>query len=80
MAGTFGHERKNRALSETFYKLSWQQKVESAGPKRVLMATGYFCRSQVKLMGSAGLPHPLQLLKALVSEHRHGDVHNSHDM
>ncbi|WP_280952046.1 hypothetical protein [Sinorhizobium sp. BJ1] len=44
------------------------------------MATGYFCRSQVKLMGSAGLPHPLQLLKALVSEHRHGDVHNSHDM
>ncbi|WP_018238698.1 FAD-binding and (Fe-S)-binding domain-containing protein [Ensifer sp. BR816] len=75
MAGTFGHERKNRSLSETIYGLSWRKKVEDAGLQRVLMATGYSCRSQVKLMGSPGLPHPLQLLKALVC-----DVHNSHDM
>lgn len=80
MAGTFGHERKNRALSETIYKLSWQQKLEGAGPKRVLMATGYSCRSQVKLMGAPGLPHPLRVLKAAVCEHRHAEFHNSHDM
>ncbi|MEY9626898.1 D-2-hydroxyglutarate dehydrogenase YdiJ [Sinorhizobium fredii] len=80
MAGTFGHERKNRALSETIYKLSWRQKVEGAGPRRIPMATGYSCRSQVKLMGSPGLPHPLQLLKALVCEDSRGGFHNSHDM
>jgi FAD/FMN-containing dehydrogenase/Fe-S oxidoreductase len=72
MAGTFGHETRNRSLSETIYGLSWSGELEKSAPDDVLMATGFSCRSQVKLMGDRALPHPIQILKRLVLD-KQGD-------
>ncbi len=62
MAGTYGHESRNRATSEIIYGLSWKSHIaEGPGPKR-LLATGYSCRSQVKRFGRVTLMHPVQAL------------------
>jgi Fe-S oxidoreductase len=62
MAGTYGHEAEHRATSEQIYRLSWASHVaEHAGNKR-LLATGYSCRSQAKLMDGLALCHPVQAL------------------
>ena len=68
MAGTFGHEVRNRALSERIYGLSWKART---GPKKRserVMATGYSCRSQVKLVDRLDLPHPISVLSGLLDE------------
>ena len=44
MAGTFGHEVRNRGLSEKLYRMSWRPALAKAQPDDVLMATGYSCR------------------------------------
>lgn len=62
MAGTFGHEVRNRALSETLYAMSWKPALAAPGRVDLVMATGYSCRSQVKLMDGVKLPHPLQTI------------------
>ena len=67
MAGTFGHEVKNRSLSEAIYDLGWRRLIEKCGPNDVLMATGYSCRSQAKLVESKVVLHPVQVLKTLVA-------------
>lgn len=60
MAGTYGHEAKNRATSETIYGQSWAHHVAaSAGD---LLADGYSCRSQVKLVDGIRLRHPVRAL------------------
>jgi Fe-S oxidoreductase len=60
MAGTYGHEVRNRATSETIYRQSWAQRVaESAGD---LLADGYSCRSQVKIVDGVRLRHPVRAL------------------
>ena len=61
MAGTFGHEARNRPLSEKLYGMSWQPALARPGE---VTATGYSCRSQVRHMEGRALPHPLQLLRA----------------
>lgn len=66
MAGTFGHEVKNRAMSEQLYALSWKpviDRVENAG---LLMATGYSCRAQAKAIDGMHLPHPLEMLDRII--------------
>ena len=63
MSGTYGHEARNRATSQTIYAQSWQPVVEEE-PTRRLLATGYSCRSQVKRFSDQALPHPLQGLLA----------------
>lgn len=68
MAGTFGHEVRNRALSEKLYAMSWQPALAAAGPADLVMATGYSCRSQAKLMDGRRLPHPLQVIHAILQE------------
>lgn len=68
MAGTFGHEVRNRALSETLYKMSWQPALAATGPADVVMATGYSCRSQAGLMDGRTLAHPLQAIRAVLQE------------
>lgn len=68
MAGTFGHEVRNRALSETLYAMSWQPALAAAGPADTVMATGYSCRSQAKLMDGRRLAHPLQAIRAVLQE------------
>ena len=60
MAGTYGHEAKHRATSETIYRQSWTNHVHaSAGD---LLADGYSCRSQVKIVDGIRLRHPVRAL------------------
>ena len=60
MAGTYGHEARHRATSETIYRQSWALRVhESAGD---LLADGYSCRSQVKIVDGLRLRHPVRAL------------------
>jgi len=61
MAGTYGHETRNRQTSETIYNLSWRAVVANATPD-TLIATGYSCRSQVRRLQDTELKHPLQYL------------------
>lgn len=68
MAGTFGHEVRNRALSESIYELSWRHEVSRGGPIETLMATGYSCRSQVKIVQDQSLLHPIQVINALIAD------------
>jgi Fe-S oxidoreductase/FAD/FMN-containing dehydrogenase len=60
MAGTFGHETRHRAVSETIFGQSWALRVgEGAGD---LLADGYSCRSQVKIVDGIRLRHPVRAL------------------
>lgn len=64
MAGTYGHEKEHRATSEHIYGQSWARHVAEAGRSGRLLATGYSCRSQAKLVDGVRLPHPVQALLA----------------
>lgn len=66
MSGTFGHQRQNRGTSETLYAMSWKPSIDGAAADDVLMATGYSCRSQVKEMAGRRIPHPVEILAALL--------------
>ncbi len=61
MAGTYGHEARHRATSEAIYGLSWARHVAEA-PGCTLLADGYSCRSQAKLVDGVRLRHPAQAL------------------
>jgi len=62
MAGTYGHEAEHRATSERIYAMSWAKNVAAKAPDGALLATGYSCRSQVKLVDRLSLLHPAQAL------------------
>jgi (R)-2-hydroxyglutarate dehydrogenase len=64
MAGTWGHEAEHRTTSEHIYALSWARHVAKAGKTGRLLADGYSCRSQVKLIDGVKLNHPVQALLA----------------
>jgi Fe-S oxidoreductase len=64
MAGLYGHEAANRRTSEDIYVLSWAAHVANPHHAGRLLATGYSCRSQVKLMDGVAVVHPIQLLLA----------------
>jgi Fe-S oxidoreductase len=66
MAGTWGHETEHRATSERIYGLSWGHHVAGAGTAGTLLADGYSCRSQAKLVDGVKLPHPVQVLLAAI--------------
>ena len=68
MAGTFGHELRNRGISESLYAMSWEPALAATGDGDVVMATGYSCRSQAKLMEDRRLPHPLQAILAVLTD------------
>ena len=68
MAGTFGHEARNRPISERLYAMSWKPEVDASGDTDSLMATGYSCRSQVKEIDNKRLPHPFQVIDKIMSE------------
>lgn len=61
MAGTYGHEAKNRSTSEAIYALSWAHHVADARGV-TLLADGYSCRSQAELVDGVRLRHPVQAL------------------
>lgn len=67
MAGTFGHEVKNRAMSEQLYAMSWKPVLDQAESTDLFMATGYSCRAQAKLIDGRHLPHPLELLDRMIT-------------
>jgi len=69
MAGTYGHETANLAMSKHIYSLSWALAIKKSGEQNkekdsdtCLVATGYSCRSQVKRIDQQSIPHPLQAL------------------
>lgn len=62
MAGTYGHEAEHRATSEQIYGMSWGPHVAKCAEDGHLLATGYSCRSQVKIIDAKMLPHPAQAL------------------
>lgn len=70
MAGTFGHEASNRAISEKLYAMSWKPVIEHADSSNVLMATGYSCRSQIKQIDARAVPHPIEVINQLVQQLR----------
>ncbi|MBB3612485.1 FAD-binding and (Fe-S)-binding domain-containing protein [Rhizobium sp. BK602] len=74
MAGTFGHEVRNRALSEQLYAMSWASPLASAGKQDIVMATGYSCRSQVKEIDRRTIPHPIQIINELSSDQAGGGL------
>lgn len=67
MAGTFGHETRNRPMAEQLYAMSWADIVKRQGLTDIVMVTGYSCRSQVKAIDDRRLPHPLQVLDQLLT-------------
>lgn len=68
MAGTFGHEVRNREISEKLYAMTWAQQIGEATDGVLVMATGYSCRSQVKEIDRRKIPHPVEVLNELTCE------------
>jgi Fe-S oxidoreductase len=64
MAGNFGHEAEKRATSEQIYGMSWARHVGEWAQSGRLLAAGYSCRLQVKIMDGQPLLHPAQALLA----------------
>jgi Fe-S oxidoreductase len=77
MAGTYGHEAEHRTLSERIYDLSWAEHVAEKGRSGRLLADGYSCRSQVRLISGIRLPHPIQILRAHLSMAGEGETANT---
>jgi Fe-S oxidoreductase len=67
MAGIFGHEVENQAMSRKLFDLTWRSLIEAAATSSSarVAATGYSCRSQVKRFATdpaAEAVHPVSLL------------------
>ncbi|SDE83673.1 D-2-hydroxyglutarate dehydrogenase YdiJ [Limimaricola pyoseonensis] len=67
MAGTFGHETEHREMSERIYAMSWAGHVAAPDRAGRLLADGYSCRAQARLIDDAPLRHPLQVLKSVLA-------------
>jgi FAD/FMN-containing dehydrogenase/Fe-S oxidoreductase len=63
MAGIFGHEVANQAMSRALWDLTWAGPVADAAIGGSLaVATGYSCRAQAKRFGPVAIRHPVHLL------------------
>jgi len=68
MAGIFGHEVANQAMSRALWDLTWAAHLppgpDGNGPDRapIPAATGYSCRSQAKRLAGRRPAHPIELL------------------
>ncbi len=62
MAGTYGHEAEHRVMSEHIYRLSWAKHIATKGSSGRLLADGYSCRSQAKIIDEIQIPHPVSAL------------------
>lgn len=63
MAGIFGHERENQAMSRRLWDSTWRPAIDDAVDNgRLVVAPGYSCRSQTKRFGKTPVPHPLELM------------------
>ncbi|MDH4075541.1 MAG: FAD-binding protein, partial [Acidimicrobiia bacterium] len=62
MAGIFGHEAANQAMSRTLWDLTWAPQLDGPG-HLVVAATGYSCRSQAhRFAPGRALHHPVALI------------------
>jgi Fe-S oxidoreductase len=68
MAGTYGHEAERREMSERIYGLSWSKHVADKAHTGRLLADGYSCRSQAKIIDGVRLPHPIEILRDHLSK------------
>jgi Fe-S oxidoreductase len=66
MAGAYGHERAHRGVSDHIYELSWAPLVRRTEYAGRLLATGYSCRCQAKLIDRVELRHPIQILADVI--------------
>ena len=66
MAGTYGHEQRNRETSKEIYAQSWGPTLNQSQDPDSMLATGYSCRCQAKREQNKQLRHPLQVLNALL--------------
>jgi FAD/FMN-containing dehydrogenase/Fe-S oxidoreductase len=73
MAGAYGHVKEKRETSERIYAQSWARHVADFGTSGRLLATGYSCRSQVRIIDGLPLPHPLQALLAGMRQYQRED-------
>jgi Fe-S oxidoreductase len=69
MAGIFGHEIANQAMSRALWDMTWAahagpapSAADPASPAPLLVATGFSCRSQAERFAPAPLRHPIHLL------------------
>lgn len=60
MAGMFGHQRRNQAVSTRLFHLSWRANL--AGDETQVAATGFSCRCQSERLAQKPLRHPLGLI------------------
>lgn len=67
MAGTYGHETRNLANSQTIYDQSWRPVIETATNTEAILATGYSCRCQTKRFSQTEIRHPIQALYRTLS-------------
>jgi len=59
MAGIFGHEAENQALSKSLWTHGWDAAVAA---DHTVSATGFSCRSQAHRLADAHPAHPIHLL------------------
>ena len=75
MAGIFGHEIDNQAMSRKLFDLSWAEHTSLRNEAlrnealrnesfrdEAVVATGYSCRSQTKRFAQTSIAHPIHLL------------------
>lgn len=70
MAGTYGHELRHRATSESIFRSSWGRLLTPVGSHREVLATGYSCRCQARRFAQQDLRHPVQLLIEVLRKRR----------
>jgi Fe-S oxidoreductase len=68
MSGTYGHEQRNLATSQTIFQQSWQHQLADVTDNTEVLATGYSCRSQVKRFDQQQLKHPIQALLVSIKQ------------
>ncbi|RGP35289.1 FAD-binding and (Fe-S)-binding domain-containing protein [Pseudotabrizicola alkalilacus] len=65
MAGTWGHEVRNEAVSSKIFAQNWAGHV--TGTDQIILATGFSCRCQTALRAGVQITHPITLLKTCLS-------------
>lgn len=80
MAGTFGHETRNRETSERIYDLSWRTITENPAYAGRLLATGYSCRGQAKRLSEVTLQHPMGVIHQHLQGHSARSLHVGGDI
>jgi FAD/FMN-containing dehydrogenase/Fe-S oxidoreductase len=65
MAGTWGHELRNEAISSRIFAQNWAGHVNDRD--QIVMATGFSCRCQTDLRAGRRIIHPITLLKTCLS-------------